>query len=79
MIFCTKMNRKAGIQIHRNSTFRTVKPRWLKKAPRPRGETSMGVQGKKYLWLENGDNRAIPRPPLVIASKSPWLAVRRKK
>ena len=68
-----------GTQIHNISLFSTIKPRSLKNALMPNGETSIGVHGKKYLLLEKGDSKAIPRPPLVKASKSPWLAVRIKK
>ncbi len=34
----------------------------------------IGLHGKKYLVLSKGDSRAIPDPPLVKASRIPWLA-----
>jgi len=40
--------KKAGIQIHKISGFKTTKPRWLKKSSMPSGETSIGFHGKKY-------------------------------
>jgi len=50
-----------------------------KKASIPIGETIIGLHGKKYLPLSNGDNRAIPKPPFVNASRIPWLADNKKK
>ena len=44
----------AGSQIHTVSLFSTVIPRRLKNLVIPIGETSMGVQGKKYLLLLKG-------------------------
>lgn len=35
------------------------------------GETSMGLQGKKYLELSNGEKKATPIPPSVMPSSSP--------
>lgn len=43
------------------------------------GETMIGVHGKKYLVVSKGASKGIPRPPLVKASRMPWLAERRKK
>jgi hypothetical protein len=43
------------------------------------GETWMGVHGRKYRFDEKGDKKATPRPPLVRASRKPWLAQARKK
>ena len=70
---------KQGAQIHNISLARTDTPRWLINALILKGETSKGVHGKKYLLLVIGDNKAMPCPPLVRASNSPWLAVRMKK
>jgi hypothetical protein len=39
----------------------------------------MGVQGRKKRVLSKGEKKATPRPPSVIASRRPWLAVARKK
>jgi hypothetical protein len=71
--------KEKGSQIHRSSLLITVKPHLLKKAPKLIGATIIGLQKKKYLVLSKGANRAIPRPPLVRASKMPWLADKRKK
>ena len=70
---------KAGIQTQRISLFITAQPHLLKKALMPIGETAMGVHGEKYLVLLKGERKAIPRPPLVKASRIPWLADTRKK
>ena len=43
------------------------------------GETLMGLHGKKYLVLSKGESNAMPRPPLVRASRMPWVAVIREK
>jgi hypothetical protein len=69
----------AGRHIHKSSFFITVYPHWLKNALIPMGETVIGVHGKKYRLLLKGDSKAIPRPPLVNASRMPWLADTRKK
>ena len=42
---------------------------------RPMGATGIGRQGAKYLASENGRNSAMPRPPSVRVSSSPWLAI----
>jgi hypothetical protein len=73
------MIKKQGNQTHNSSLINTVNPRWLNNALILNGETSIGVQGKKYLLLEMGDSKAIPLPPLVKASNRPWLAARIKK
>jgi hypothetical protein len=57
----------------------TVNPHLLKNALAPIGETSIGVHGKKYLVVSKGLKKAIPDPPLVNASKIPWLAARRMR
>jgi len=69
----------AGIQRKMASFIMTFKPQLEKKDFIPIGETPIGVTGKKYLVLSNGEKRAIPRPPFVRASRIPWLAVIRKK
>ena len=69
----------AGSHTHKNSLFKTNQPRLLKNAPMLMGDTAIGVQGKKYRSLLKGENKAIPRPPLVKASRTPWLAASRKK
>jgi len=71
--------REEGNQIHQNSLLITIKPQLPMKAAMPIGETMMGLHGKKYLPLSKGDNKAMPRPPLVKASRTPWLAVKREK
>ena len=60
-----------GSHIHKSSLFITMKPHLLKKAKILMGETMIGLQGKKYLVSSKGDNRAIPKPPLVKASRMP--------
>jgi hypothetical protein len=68
-----------GSQIQSNSLRIVFKPHSLKNGRIPMGETRMGVHGKKYLVSSKGDNIAIPKPPLVNASRIPWVAVIRKK
>jgi len=68
-----------GSQIHKNSHFITIRPQLLNRPLIPKGETVIGVQGKKYLVSSKGDNKAIPNPPFVKASRIPWLADKRKK
>ena len=68
-----------GNHTHKNSLFKTNQPLLLKNAPMLMGDTAIGVQGKKYRSLLKGENKAIPRPPLVKASKIPWVAVTKKK
>ena len=70
---------KAGIQTQRISLFITAQPHLLKKALMSIGEAAMGVHGEKYLVLSKGESKAIPRPPLVKASRIPWLLDTRKK
>ena len=71
--------KKQGTQIHKSSLIKTIIPLRPINAWILNGDTSMGVQGKKYLLLLKGDNIAIPWPPLVKASSRPWLAVSKKK
>lgn len=71
IILETTAIKKEGSQIHKSSFLITIKPLLLKKALMPIGETFIGVQGKKYLVLSKGDNKAIPKPPLVKASRTP--------
>ena len=71
--------KKEGSQIHKSSLLIANKPQVLKKPLIPIGETMIGVHGKKYLALSKGDNKAIPNPPFVKASRTPWLADNRKK
>ena len=75
----TTARMNAGNHTHINSLFKTSQPRLLKNALIPIGETAIGVQGKKYLSLLIGENNAIPSPPLVKASRIPWLAISKKK
>ena len=42
------------------------------------GDTSIGVNGRKYRWLEIGEKNATPSPPLVIASRTPCDVVATK-
>ncbi len=67
----TRTINEDGSQIHKSSLFMTMNPNLLKKALIPMGDTMIGFQGKKYLVLSNGDNRAIPWPPFVRASRIP--------
>ena len=73
------MTTAAGSQIHTSSLDMTSRPRWLKNAPIPIGETTIGRQRKQYRASENGAKNAIPKPPEVIASRSPCDAVATKK
>ena len=43
------------------------------------GETCTGRQGKKERLVSNGAKKAIPNPPLVMASSTPCEAVTAKK
>ena len=43
------------------------------------GETRIGLHGRKYRVLSNGEQNATPSPPFVIASSKPWLAADRNK
>src|SRR5258708_445682 len=72
-------SKPAGIQIHRSSLCSTATPRSLKKRVTEIGETAIGRHGRKYRVLSNGEKNATPNPPLVIASRNPWLAVATKK
>ena len=51
----------------------TLAPQSLTSALSPIGETMIGLQGKKYRVVSNGENKAMPRPPLVKVSSIPWL------
>lgn len=68
-----------GIHTYIISLVSALNPLLLMNAFRPIGETFSGVHGKKYLVVSNGDNKAMPRPPSVIASRMPWLAEMMKK
>jgi hypothetical protein len=60
-----------GNHTHSISLIITRLPHSPKKAEIPNGDTLIGVYGKKYRVLSNGDNKAIPNPPEVKASKIP--------
>jgi len=62
-------------QIQRNSFVKIAAPLAEKNASTLSGETSIGLNGKKYLVLSNGAKKARPRPPLVIASRTPCEAM----
>ena len=68
-----------GSQIHIASLARTRTPYSLKNSPMPIGDTRTGRTGKKYLVVSNGEKKATPNPPFVIASSTPCEAVQRKK
>jgi hypothetical protein len=68
-----------GIQIQTISLMITAQALLLEKNRSPIGETSIGVQGKKYRVLLNGARNATPKPPLVKASRTPCDAVATKK
>jgi hypothetical protein len=59
-----------GSHTHLNSLRSISNPLSEKKLPTLRGDTSIGRQGKKYLWPLNGAKKATPKPPLVSASNS---------
>jgi len=63
--------KQEGSHTHKSSLLITAKPHLLKKDPTPIGETMIGLHGEKYLVLSKGNNRAIPKPPLVKASRIP--------
>ncbi len=71
--------KEEGSQIHKSSLLITMKPHLLKKAKILIGETMIGLQGKKYLVLSKGEKNAIPKPPLVKASRIPLVAVIKEK
>jgi len=72
-------NSPAGSQIQTSSLCKTRYPRALKKRPSAIGETRIGLQGRKYRLLSKGEKNATPRPPLVMASRTPWLAVAKNR
>jgi len=65
----------AGIHTQRNSVTRICAIRDENKPCVPIGETPIGRQGKKYRCRSKGEKNATPRPPLVMASRTPWDAV----
>jgi hypothetical protein len=67
-----------GSHTHLTSLSRTRIPHSEKK-PKPKGETSIGLQGKKNLSLLNGANNAIPSPPLVSMSSNGCDSVDKNK
>lgn len=62
----------AGNQMSQNSEMSTLSPLAERKRDTPIGETSIGVSGRKYRSALKGQKNAIPRPPSVIASSTPW-------
>jgi hypothetical protein len=64
---------------HSSSLINTRAPQSEKKLAILIGDTSMGLQGKKYRSLLNGENRATPNPPFVSISKSGWDKVDENK
>jgi hypothetical protein len=70
---------RPGSQIHISSFLNTDQPLEVKKDLILIGETWIGVHGRKYRFEEKGDKKATPRPPLVRASRKPWLVQTRKK
>ena len=58
-----------GSHTHLSSLSITRTPQLDKKLTTPIGDTSMGLQGKKYLSLLNGASSATPSPPLVSISR----------
>src|SRR4029077_18886128 len=67
-----------GSQIQRSSERRTRRPQLEKKGATPMGDTTRTRHGKKHRRFENGLKKATPRPPVVIASRTPCDAVARK-
>lgn len=61
------------------SLLRTSNPLSEKNRDAPIGDTAIGLQGKKYLALSQGEKKATPKPPLVNASKTGCEAVQVKK
>ena len=58
-----------GSHTHLSSLSITRTPQLDKKFTTPIGDTSMGLQGKKYLSLLNGASSATPSPPFVSISR----------
>src|SRR5437762_13316238 len=56
----------------------TTAPRPLKNLPTPIGDTWIGLHGKKYRVVSNGEKKATPKPPLVTPSSAPCEAVAMK-
>src|SRR6266404_6149875 len=56
----------------------TAAPRPLKNRPKPIGDTWIGLHGRKYRVVSNGEKKATPKPPLVIASSTLCEAVAMK-
>ena len=54
-----------------NSLFTTIFPHSLKKSSTVKGHAIIGFQGNRYLFCENGEKKATPIPPAVIASNIP--------
>ena len=63
-----------GIHTQRISERRTHRPRRENSADGRSGDTSITRHGRKWRRFENGLKKAMPRPPLVIPSSSPWEA-----
>ena len=72
-------NRIDGTHTHRNSFLRIEIPLTVKNRRIDIGDTRIGVHGRKYLVVSKGEKKATPSPPLVMESRSPWLAVARNK
>ena len=72
-------NAADGSQTQYSSLLSTSHPRSEKKRVTLSGETSIGRKGKKYRVEEKGAKNAMPRPPFVRASKTPWEAIARNK
>jgi hypothetical protein len=68
-----------GSQIHVASLARIRNASPVKKSPIPMGETATGRYVKKYRLVSNGEKNATPRPPSVMASRTPCEAVQKKK
>jgi hypothetical protein len=65
--------KKGGSQTHKGSLVITAKPRWLKNASIPIGETMMGVHEKKYLVLFLWEPLIIPNSSLPRRRESSYL------
>ena len=68
-----------GSHTHLSSLSITRTPQLDKKLITPIGDTSMGLQGKKYLSLLNGASSATPSPPFVSISRIELITARTER
>ncbi len=69
ILFVMMIYRVPGIPMYMSSLRITRFPLSLKKLPIPIGETLIGLQSKKWRVSSQGEKKATPNPPVVIASR----------